>query len=177
MVADDFQDNCGEPVFRGYTPVGEVSTSAHGDHTVTLTAADRTGNAITSTVSFTIDLVAPLVTLTPEALAGVFPRMVPFPKLFRDADDDGAKGGIMHEAVTIDGCLAYDGATYGNRDGLLRDETVPATAEGVPDRALCGQQEWIDPVIAVTVTDCGGNTAAASARIPGHFGAPANRCP
>jgi hypothetical protein len=103
---------------------------------------------------------------------------VPFNELFTDQDGDGDAGGIVHEVVTLDGCTVYDGLGYGDSDGLLLDETALATEDEMCRMVrLCGKRLWQNPVLAVTVTDCGGSSATATSVIPVSVLIPASQCP
>ena len=74
----------------------------------------------------------------------------------------------MHEVIFLDGCPIYDGATYGNRDGLLTDESVPLNRASLcRARQVCGRSSWTNPILRVEATDCGGNIGAAQIVVPG----------
>ena len=168
-VTDDFADVCEASVRRGYDPGPGPSYSQHGDHHVTLTAADSSGNASTAEVDFTIDTVPPRVELLAPADRSVLaPTSLPFTIAFRDNDDDGAAGGVIHEVILLQGCTIFDGLTYGNEDGLLSDESMTiGAAELCRAAAACGFQILNRPEIRVEATDCGGNVGSASHRFAG----------
>ncbi len=170
-VVDSFTDRCGAGMVRTYDPPGGASVSAHGDHLVTLRASDTSGNAgVPASVAFTIDTMPPSVTIVADPATFQLPQVVPFSSLFTSSDDDGASGGVVHEVVAVDGCVVYDGSTYGDRDGLLSDETVSSRDVTLCDMArACGRRHWTNPVIAVTATDCGGNATTASIVAPGDY--------
>lgn len=176
-VLDNFDDVCDPSLSRTYLPAPGPSYTAHGDHHVEVLAQDDCGNTATSSVDFTVDLVSPSVTVIMSSQQ-VFPSLIPFGYLFASSDNDGASGGVVHESVAVDGCTIYDGATYGNGNGLLSDESLPATEDEMCRLArLCGQREWHDPVVSVSVTDCGGNTTVASRTKRGVYRLVNGRCP
>ena len=168
-VLDDFADTCSNEVTIEYSCVGPCEAdqgpeyAAHGDHAVTVTATDEAGNPAMDSVSFTIDTVAPVVTIADPPGTTVIPGDLPLDLVFEASDDDGATGEIAHERILLNGCLLYDGFTYGDRDGLL--EGPPEDPALVLDEALlcqvaetCGWTSLIEPVLTVEATDaCGGN--------------------
>jgi hypothetical protein len=176
-VRDSFADACDPNLVRSYSPAGGPAYSAHGDYDVRLTAADASGNTSASSVRFTIDRTPPKVALQANPGNWLLTPQIPFSSLFTDSDDDGATGGVVHEVVSLDGCAAYDGLTYGNRDGLLRDETLPASQdEQCRLVKLCGKRQWTNPTLAITATDCGGNSTTATKTIPGVYQVPTSLC-
>jgi hypothetical protein len=178
VIADDFTDVCDPSLARSYEPSGGSSHSDHGDPDEILTVTDAAGHTASGSVAFVLDLIPPTLVTLPIPDQWSLPRLVNFSELFTDGDDDGASGGVVHELVTFDGCVVYDGLTYGDGDGLLLDETAPATGGEVCRLVqLCGRRQWQDPVVAVTATDCGGNSTTASSVIPGSFVIPLSQCP
>jgi N-acetylneuraminic acid mutarotase len=169
-VLDDLVDACDPTLSRSYDPPGP-SYSRHGDYHVTLTARDASANVASAAVDFTIDTVPPVVTLVaPGGGTTSLPASLPLAIVFRSADADGAAGEVVHETISLQGCVAYDGATFGNRDGLLRDETIALTgAELCRIARVCGFTELDDPELQVVATDCGGNAGVASTRIHGRM--------
>lgn len=178
VVQDNDADVCDPNIVRAYDPSNGPSYAQHNDYHVTLTATDSSGNSSRATRFFTIDLVAPKVAFVILPNQWSFPKFIPFSQLFSDADDDGATGSVVHETVKVDGCLVYDGLTYGNGDGLLLDEKLPATEDEMCRLVrLCSKRDWRDPVIAVTATDCGGNSSTARMVVPGGYHVAPSRCP
>ncbi len=169
MVTDNFQDVCDPTILRTYSPPPGPLYPTHGDHHVVVTAMDTSGNAATAAVDFTIDIVPPVVQLlSPSQNDFVLPRGLPFAIRFKDGDDDGATGGVVHEVVKLQGCPIYDGSTYGNRDGLLSDETLQLdSVELCRIAAQCGFTELVNPELRVEATDCGGNVGFAGETLPG----------
>jgi hypothetical protein len=166
VVADDFQDVCGATSLS-YVPPGGPSYSAHGDYHVVLTASDGCFNSASDDVSFTIDLVPPVVQiLVPASDQTGLPSLAyPIRIQFASNDDDGAGGGVVHEVVKLmDSCVLWDGDVYGDRDGLLFDEPIQVTKYVLCQAmARCGFTVLYQPYIRVEATDeCGGNTGAAA---------------
>jgi hypothetical protein len=161
-------DRCATVSDLTYDPPGGPSYDRHGDYAVTVTARDPSGNSGSSSVPFTIDLVRPTVRLIQPPGGWVIPRNAPFGFSFTSADDDGAAGGPAHELVTLDGCLFFDGNTFGDQDGLLTDETLLFDDAAICAAiARCGVGKWVDPKLAVEVRDCGGNAARATKTLRG----------
>ncbi len=181
VVHDDYTDACGGPgaISRTWDPPDGASTSAHGDHTVRLVASDGAGNAApASSVTFTIDTVPPVVTILPNPPDWTFPTFIPFQQFFRDSDDDGAAGDVVHETIAVDGCTVYDGFDFGNRDGRLLDESLPATEDEMCRLVrLCHRRAWNSPTITVTARDCGGNATTRTMIKVGTYTASESRCP
>jgi hypothetical protein len=147
-----------EPVPEGDPP----SYRLHGDHVVTLEVTDEAGRMASDAVSFTIDLDPPSVDLLRPRRDTILVEDTPFDIVFESDEDDLAAGGVIHEVVTMEGCPIYDGADYGDGDGLLSDETL------VVDRSelcrisdTCGFDLLEDVTLVVEVTDCGGNVGRA----------------
>ncbi len=176
-VLDDFVD-CSPNLHKLYDPANPVF-SAHGDHTASLTVSDPGGNtAPPSSVAFTIDTVPPKAVILADRRLWGFPRFIPFDTFMATSDDDGASGGVVHESVAVDGCVVFDGLTYGDQDGLLPDEVVPLNEDTACRLVrLCGRRTWINPVIEVRATDCGGNTGVASMTKELSFTISMTRCP
>jgi hypothetical protein len=117
VVEDDFTDACDTSVLRTYVPRGGPTYSAHGDVALTVTASDTAGNSVAHSRAFTIDLVAPVVTIDPELVVLDLSNPVGFDQVFSATDADGASGGVVTERLLLDGCLVYD-AHYGDADGF-----------------------------------------------------------
>ena len=178
-VTDSFTDACAGTVERFYSlPQGAVYTE-HGDWSVGLVASDPSGNAAAEeTVSFTIDTVPPAVDIIMLPARWTFPKFIPFQSIFVSGDDDRASGAVVHETIAVDGCVMYDGLTFGDGDGLLLDEVLPAAEDEMCRLVrLCGRRNWENPVVTVTVTDCGGNPATDTMIKPGKYYASPQRCP
>lgn len=156
-----------------FEPAGPFT--AHGDTTLAASAVDPSGNASRVEVPFTLDLVAPQVTiLEPEPRQKL---VLPLPVRFESTDRDGAAGEVVHEVVLLDGCVAWDGATVGDGDGLLSDETLvldQAVLCGIASR--CGVRAWKSPQLAVVATDCGGNAGRVETRLRGAYALPDAAC-
>jgi hypothetical protein len=157
VVRDSLIDQCDESnIIRAYQPP-DGSYVAQGDYVVTLTATDQSGNTSTAQVSFTIDLTAPLVAITETRQFLVPTPSAPMSLVFGAADADGATGGVTWERVLLNGCVLYDGKTYGDGDGLLTDETLMTTVDelcALADR--CGFTTLVSPTLVVEAYDCGG---------------------
>jgi hypothetical protein len=119
-----------------------------------------------------------VVTITSPASGGaILPGTLPLSIVFASSDDDGASGDVVHELIRIQGCVAFDGATYGNRDGLLRDETIVLNGTELCRIATtCGFTEIDDPELRVEATDCGGNTGVATVRFHGRVALTPEAC-
>jgi hypothetical protein len=163
-IQDDFADTCDGTLDRTYS-TGNGTYSDTGDYTVTVTAKDGSLNSVSDTVSFTVDKDPPTVDVYP---APAPPPLIPldgnmsYPLAdgFTSGDADGASGGIVHEEVLLDGCVALDGDTFGDGDGLLSDESLSWSKALLCEvYAACGVMLLDDPELSVRVTDCGGNTA------------------
>ena len=178
VVADSFADRCDEEIVRTYTPAGGPSYSTHGDLVVDVLAADSAGNTAAATRAFTIDLVPPVVNFTSRPrLPRPLPSSIPFSLVWKATDADGASGGVTNERVFIDDCLLWDGATYGDGDGLLSDETLFLGRDELCRLArTCGQVKLQNPKVRVEASDCGGNSGSATARLTGAFRIPSKLC-
>lgn len=176
-VTDDFADACGGPISKSYEPPQGPTHAAHGDYPVTLTAADACQNSADASVFFTIDLVAPQVSFLPRPRSFIFPRLIPFNTLFSATDDDGATGGTVHEWISVDGCVVYDGFNFGDNDGVLSDESLPANEDEMCRLVrMCNQRQWTDPVVRVSAADCGGNLTTEALVVRGRFKLAPGRC-
>ena len=169
IVSDDFTDVCDPTVIRSYDPAPGPSYTQHGDHHVTLTVKDASGNAATASVDFTIDTTPATVQLVAPAEGTLLvPSTQPISILFRDGDDDGAAGGVVHEVIKLQGCPIFDGQTYGDKDGLLSDETLTlGSAELCRAAQACAFTTLTNPGLTVEATDCGGNVGLASRTLAG----------
>ncbi len=179
IVTDDYTDSCTGEVTRSYSlPQGAVY-SEHGDWTVGLVASDASGNAAAEdTVLFTIDTVPPTVDILVLPSRWTFPRFIPFAAFFTSGDDDRATGSVVHETIAVDGCVVYDGLSFGDGDGVLLDEVLPAAEDEMCRLVrLCGRRRWSNPVVTVTATDCGGNSTTDTMIKPGNYYASPQRCP
>ena len=158
-VSDDFEDVCDPDLERSYEPQGGPTYEQHGDYDVTVRARDEMGLEASDSVSFTVDLVAPSVTLGSFEPYLEVPKVVPISDYLSTSDDDGAAGVVLRERILVDDCVVYDGLHYGNGDGLLLDESVDI-GRGLWCRAysICGRTHFLDAVVAAEASDCGGNT-------------------
>jgi hypothetical protein len=174
-IVDDFMDACDPALARSYEPGPGPTYSEHGDQSVILTAVDSSGNGGSASVAFTIDTIAPSVALLqPRGGAVLLPGTFPFTVVFHASDDDGAAGAVLHEVVKLQSepgaayCVIYDGATYGNGDGLLSDETLTVSVgELCRLAAVCGFASLNKPEIRVEAMDCGGNVGFDAHRFSG----------
>lgn len=177
VLRDSMQDSCDPSFNRRYDPPGDNGYSTHGDQLVSLITTDASGNTSSTAVPFTIDRVAPLVAIHPPPGGWRTPGSIPFQLTFTTSDNDGASGATVHEVVLFDGCLIYDGDTFGNKDGLLNDEAV-----WIDDAALCraatrcGKRSWQNAVIAVRTTDCGANETTGTTVLKGTVSTPPGGC-
>ena len=178
VVVDDFADVCDPDLARAYQPAGGPSYTTHGDRTVQVTATDASGFSAAGATSFTIDLVPPTIRIDLPLDHTTIPSDVPLSVSLSSADDDGAAGGVVHERLFLGECLLYDGATWGDLDGLLHDETIRLDdATLCRAKALCGRDTWTDPTITADATDCGGNVGSAATRLRGTLKVKPERCP
>jgi hypothetical protein len=158
-VLSDFVDACGGDVELFYDPAGGPTYSDHGDYAVTVTARDQYGNEAADATAFTVDTIAPTVEILQPRYGTAIPTpTAPIAIIFSSADDDGALGDVVWERVLINGCVAYDGWSYGNGDGLLTDEELNTTSDELCRVAhACGFSVLHDPLITVEAYDCAGN--------------------
>jgi hypothetical protein len=174
---DSFADVCsGANVSRSYDRPDGAVFSSHGDQSVSMTVRDPYGNiAAPVSLSFTIDTRPPVTKILFDPSRWTFPRMIPFQQTFSSHDNDGAAGLVVRERILVDGCVFYDGNAYGDNDGLLLDEALPATEDELCRlKRLCRRSTWADPVITVEATDCAGNVSTSRKTKPGAYNA--NRC-
>ena len=133
-----------------------------------VTARDRSGNAASGSVAFTIDRIPPVVEILSPPAGVSLPSALPFSIAFRTRDNDGATGDVLHEVVRLDGCTIYDGFAYGDQDGLLGDETLVLDREELCRISnLCGFGRLQDPEIRIEARDCGGNVGFAARTLRG----------
>lgn len=161
-VTTSFGDVCDPDLALSWDPPGGPTYGAHGDWSVTATATDEAGNASSDTVAFTVDTVPPTVEIV-EPMNGTWlvGGTLPLSVVLRSGDDDAAAGGVVRERLYLEGCLLYDGATHGDGDGLLTDETIAFDrAELCRLAAECGWSRLVSPTLRFTATDCGGNVGA-----------------
>jgi hypothetical protein len=161
------QDACtGAETPVTFEPPGPITV--HGDHVLSASAADWVGNAGRVQSTFTLDLVAPRVTiLEPEEKGRL---LFPLELRFEATDSDAAAGGVVHEVALLDGCVVWDGATFGDGDGLLSDETLLLDQVALCSvAARCGTRAWRNPELDVVASDCGGNEGRAARRARGAY--------
>ena len=121
-IQDNFTDDCDPKITKSYSPAPPYKTTKN--YVVSVVATDSSNNSTTANATFTIDLEKPTVTPAPYLPDLVLGSAIPFQDFFQTSDEDGARGGVLHEAVYLDNCLVFDGTTYGNHDGLLTDENL-----------------------------------------------------
>jgi len=166
-VETDFADVCDPELDIAFDPSGPTFVE-HGDHAVTATATDEAGNASSDAVAFTIDRNAPQVAVLVDDLRSLLPSGRPLASVFASNDDDGATGGVVHETLELAGCRIYDGATFGDADGLLSDETVVLDLAEVCRLAeRCGWTSLESPEFAAEAVDCAGNVGRSARVLPG----------
>jgi hypothetical protein len=155
-VIDSYTDTCDPSLTRTYDPGPGPSYTAHGDYSVTLTVDDAGNNQVTDSVGFTIDTLPPTVEWLglPDRIS-----IRPFNLIFSATDDDDAAGDVVWEVMKLDGCVIYDGATFGSDpDGLLSDDVLRfSPSELCRIREECGFDVLTGPELRVEATDCGGN--------------------
>lgn len=162
-VRDDFADSCDPSFTKTYDPPGGPIYRDHGDYTLNVSASDQSGNVGTASTNFTIDLIAPQVTTFQPSTQVAVPGLVPFSELFAASDSDGASGEVVHESAYVNGCLAFDGSTYGDHDGLLEDDNLTAdlpTLCSIMKR--CGLPSLGNVSLRFEAADCGGNVGMAT---------------
>jgi len=122
--------------------------------------------------------VPPVVNFTSRPrLPRPLPSSIPFSLVWKATDADGASGGVTNERVFIDDCLLWDGATYGDGDGLLSDETLFLGRDELCRLArTCGVAALRNSKVRVEARDCGGNSGSASATLAGAFRIPTKMC-
>jgi hypothetical protein len=168
-VEASFTDVCDPSLDVAFEPGPGPTYAEHGDRAVTVTATDAGGNAGSASVSFTIDTLAPEVAWLVEPGASItLPATLSMALAFSASDDDGAAGGVVHERIELDGCPIFDGATYGDGDGLLSDESI-ALDLGTLCRVAnaCSRSALSAPVLVVKARDCGGNEGSAALSLTG----------
>ncbi len=174
-LADDMADLCSAEITRSYDPPGGPSYATHGDHHVTLAAADASGNVASAHIDFTIDLTSPTVQILNLASGRLnLPTALPMALVFTTSDDDGATGGVVHEVIELQDrpggqyCTLYDGWKYGDNDGLLSDENLALSVDELCRLArLCGFTTLSAPELRVEAEDCGSNVGSDARRLNG----------
>ncbi len=169
VVTDNFTDRCDSNIIRSYDPPSGPYYTEHGDYNVTINVSDSSNNSASDSVQFTIDTIPPVITIIdPKNRTLLIPTMLPFNITLQTSDDDNATGGVVHEVIKLNGCVIYDGFTYGDGDGLLTDEVVEISQEELCRLSdLCGFTELNNPEIRVEAIDCGGNVGFVSEIFPG----------
>ncbi|HEX5042271.1 MAG TPA: PKD domain-containing protein [Candidatus Polarisedimenticolaceae bacterium] len=172
VLDDDAADVCDPAPEKNFTPA--MSFDAHGDHLATLRVQDAAGLLRESSVAFTVDLVPPMAGIA-RSSGRIDPGHLPLLLGVTGSDDDGASGGVLHERLFLDGCLALDGDLEGDGDGLLSDETLSlAIGDLCSLAARCGFAVLAEPELRLEAVDCAGNVGSATARLGGAF--PAGIC-
>jgi hypothetical protein len=164
-VRDESSDNCPATLTRSYDPPPGPTYSSHGHHVVRQTVLDGAQQSSSDTVEFTIDTVPPAVRIVspPSDQLALPPVSIPINVAFTSADEDGARGGISREVLKLQGCTIFDGQTWGDRDGLLSDESLLITKQRLCQwMSECGFTILYYPKIRAEAVDtCGGNVGAA----------------
>ncbi len=156
-VESEWTDTCDDEVTVSLDPAGPVFDE-EGTHTVTSTAVDAAGNEAQDTITFDIDRTPPWVVFSEPPRHVTVPVTVPFAAAYTASDSDLARGDVVHEVLYFDGCLLFDGDTYGDGDGILSDETLVVTRESLCELyRRCGRNVWHHPVLTLEATDCAGN--------------------
>lgn len=89
------------------------------------------------------------------------PSILPMGILFSSGDDDGAAGEVVHEVIKLQGCTLFDGRTYGDRDGLLSDESVQLTQATLCSLfERCGLSVLSQPERRIEALDCGNDVGS-----------------
>ena len=147
-VGYEASDRCDAKLEVVFQP-GDGTYTLEGDYTVTVTATDASGNSIGGVVHFSIDRTAPVVDVTSpvEVLYpdGRYPYTdycyaadMPIPVLFTsNGDADAASGGIVREAVLVDGVVLYAAGGVGDAGGTLSGGRYDEN--GVPQLVLDGE--------------------------------------
>ncbi len=153
--------------------------SDHGDWEVLLQVRDSQGRQAEDSTFFTIDRIPPAVELHPSLDdPQILRRSIPLAPWITSTDDDLATGGVVRERIYVDGCLVLDGATDGDRDGLLTDESFalddPLLCQA---RAECGLDRIRVPAVRLVVEDCGGNRGVVEQQVDIGFDVDATTCP
>lgn len=169
-VVDDFFDRCNAGLKRSYSPGPGPKFAVHGTYEVALKVEDEAGNTSSDAVSFAIDALAPILGIKAPPRRYEKPAELPIEVLYEAHDEDGANGAVVHEEIRFDGCLVFDGGTFGDGDGLLTDEDVSITDKTLCQvSASCGGFYWRDPVVEIRVSDCAGNVATGRRVVMGGF--------
>ncbi|GAB4222871.1 MAG: hypothetical protein Kow0062_21730 [Acidobacteriota bacterium] len=177
-VVDDFTDRCEPDLARRYEPPGGPVYDSEGPFEVTLVVSDSAGNTSSAMTGFTIDDTPPVVRLVPPVSTQTVPRTDPISAYLATSDADAAPGGVVGERILVDDCVALDGATWGDGDGLLTDETIDVPA-GLLCLAYeaCGLTRFVNPVVTGEARDCAGNIGRASVPVPGTYVIDPSACP
>lgn len=73
-------------------------------------------------------------------------------------DDDGFAGGVVAERAYVEDCLIFDGATFGDGDGLLTDESLTLDAKELLALVLACNLTDRPNSVSFQADDCAGNT-------------------
>ena len=160
-VAAAFTDACDQDVSLALQPAGPFS--GHEDVTVTATGTDDSGLTTTAQVSFSLDVIPPIVTLADPKDVRLPRPGIPMSILFNATDDDGVAGDVVEERILLNTCVLLDGNEYGDGDGLLSDENVDITRDQLIQILIgCNFTGPINnPTVIVEAVDCGGNVGRA----------------
>lgn len=137
------------------TPTGDFPL---GTTPVTLTVSDGIDDDSDSMAVTVQDTTPPIVSIQqPTSSQFLTPTSLPFHVVF-SVDE---KCGVARELILLDGCPIYDGNTFGDGDGLLRDEVLTIDEAALCRIVnICGRRRWDRPTFTVRVTDAGGNVGA-----------------
>lgn len=170
-VEDNFTDVCDDSLTRTYDPIPGPTYTEDGSVDLLLVVEDDAGNTAMDETSFVVDGTAPVVTLLglPDMRQSV-PRQQALGAYFQSSDDDAAPGQVVRERLKIDGCVVYDGSSYGDGDGLLSDESVGVVKPMICDvYRACGKTQFVNSVIEIEAEDCAGNAGSAEATLSGRY--------
>ncbi len=158
-IEDTYSDVCDDDLLRTYSP-GSGTYSDHGDYLVSLEAFDDRGNSGQQSVSFTIDLIAPAVSISaPVDETILLPKDLPISIRFSSSDDDGAGGDVAREQLLLSGCVVLDGSSTGDADGLLSDEKMELSWDDLCVLVeSCDLDSLDESGLEIHSTDCAGNT-------------------
>lgn len=130
-------------------PASEVQSLANGDHTLTVNVSDKAGNGSSTTVDFTVDTAAPVVTINTVADDNILNTSEQGQAQIISGTASGAAAGDV-VSVTVGG-QTFTGVVQADGSWSVG---VPASVVG-----LLGEGNHN---ITVSVTDAAGNTGSAT---------------